>query len=170
MNRKKSPQKTDHRVGGRIDGLVRRKKDLPTGQDEENPEKNRNPGDLQQHRTQGDENDPKKKSAENAIKENSVLILRRDGKEIEDHDKDKDVVHRQRLLHHKAGQKFQRGLPGRHRGIKTRDRQKTRIVSQRMVGKEIESKVEEHGQSDPDHAPSRRLPQTHLMRLPMEYP
>ena len=120
MNRKKSPQKTDHRVGGRIDGLIRRKKDLPTGQNEKNTEKNRDPGDLQQHRTQRDEDNPKKKGPEDAVKENSVLILCRDGKEIEDHDKDKDVVHGQRLLHHKAGQKFQRGLAGRYRGIKSR--------------------------------------------------
>src|ERR1044072_9941822 len=84
-----------------------------------------------------------------------MLVLRRYREVREDHHEDEDVVDRQRLLDHVAGEKLERDTPRFGVRVKPRYRHQTRVLRElpeRVLVKKI---VEDQRERDPNDAPRR---------------
>src|SRR5262249_43440845 len=104
---------------------------------------------LQQYGTGHDKSAAHEDSANNAPKQNPMLLRLGHGKVTEDEDKNKNVIHRQGPLDKVTGDEFERF--GRAILI-------------------VNKNAKKHGQTGPDHAPDQGLFELHLMRPAMKNP
>ncbi len=150
--------------------MVRGEEDLDPGQDQKDSQQNGDPMDLQQHRAKGDEHHPKKQGAEDAVKENLMLILVGDSEKPEYHHEDEKVVDGKGLFDDETGQKLERRGSGLLFGVESREDGETGVTGKVMLAVEIEGEVEGQRQGDPKNAPTGRLPHPHRVGFPVKDP
>ena len=136
--------------------------------DEEAPEEPHHPVELHEDRAQGDEDPPEDQRAQDPVEEHPVLVSRGHAKVAEDQDEHEDVVHRQRVLDHVAGEELERDLPGGRLRVEARDRGQPRISRERPGRVGIERGIEDQGEADPCRAPPHRLPEAHLVGVAVQ--
>ena len=117
-------------------------KDKKAAKDVEHPIKERNEGD-----SQADHDAPHQKSAKDAPKQQTVLVLGRNGEVSKDESNDKDIVHRKGEFDEIAGEK----LPGF-------------LVSAHVFNGEHESQRE----GKPNPRPNQRFPKLNDVGLAMK--
>jgi hypothetical protein len=155
-HRHQPAEQPHHRVLVGVHLLVRRKQQLDAGEDQEAAEQEHHPRVLHQDRAQGDEHGAEDERADDAVEQDAVLVLRRDGEVREHHHEDEDVVHRQRLLDHVAGEELEA---------------QPRAVFRPVLGHrvEVEAVVEGQRQRHPDDRPRQRLAERHHVRGAVEH-
>jgi len=120
-----------------------------SGENEEEAEYHRHPGDLHQERSQGDEDAPENECSDDAIKEDPVAVLLRDGEKVKNNQKDKEVVDREALLNEITGKKIETALVSKRHRVKSSE---SRVEWKMPAAVEIKSGTEQECQSDPrDH-------------------
>src|ERR1017187_10068542 len=121
---------------------------LDPGQDQKASKGKTQPSEsIKQRRSQQDKHQPHDESAENPPEKNAMLQTRRHRKIAEDKDKEKDVVHAERIFDEIAGQELQPSL---------------------VTETEIDTAVEYKSQAVPDERPDHGFPIVDLVSSAVE--
>ena len=169
-HRQEASHDPDQEISLGLHRALRRRQHLDPGEDEERAEDPDDPVKLHQQRPEADEQRAEDQRAEDTVEQHAVLVARGYAEVTEHHDEHEDVVDGQRVLDDVAGEKFQRGLPGRRSRVEAWSRGEPHILWELPEGILVERDVERQAQAHPDRAPARRLPEPHLARLAMEHP
>ncbi len=143
-NGNKAFKNSDQEILFRVYFLVAKEHHFDSRQNQKRAENVNHPMKLHQPRARTDEDRAKNQRAQNAVKQNAVLIFRRNRKIAENHHEDKNVVYRKRFFDDVAGQKFERFCP--------RD-----ICRKLRRGEVIKADVKQKRERNPDNAPNSRF-------------
>ncbi|MNS80624.1 hypothetical protein D3C72_1143130 [compost metagenome] len=145
------------RVGFQVRLLARGEPHLPAGEEQEGAEYVEQPMELgDQHATGEDHDRTQHDRAQDADDQHLLALFLRHREVAHDHQEDKDVVHRQRLLDQVAGQELQADLVGHD-------------LAGRLVQVEPEAAVEGQRQRDPADGPPQGLLEGDLVRATMAH-
>src|SRR5262245_51375367 len=142
-HRKEAANRADQEIAIGLNGFTGAYRHPDSRKDQKQSEDPHNPMELHQRGSERDEDRAENQRAEDAVKENAMLILRRYGEVSEDEHEYEDVVDRKRVLHEIPAEKFERDLPSGGVGVECGIRHEPCVLREMPHRVKIESDIED---------------------------